>query len=86
MESALLAGDLKKVCDNIHNVFDPVVTEEHPELNYIKSLFFNYGAVGYQMTGSGSACYAIVSEFEIAAVLCNMLKDNYPNVYIAKPL
>ena len=86
MESALLAGDLKKVCDNIHNVFDPVVTEEHPELNYIKSLFYNYGAIGYQMTGSGSACYAIVSEFEIAAVLCNMLKDNYPNVYIAKPL
>ena len=84
MESALLAGDLKKVCDNIHNVFDPVVTAENPELNYIKSLFYNYGAIGYQMTGSGSACYAIVSEFEIAAVLCNMLKENYPNVYIAK--
>ena len=86
MESALYNGDLKQVCDNIHNVFDPVVTAENPELNYIKSLFYNYGAVGYQMTGSGSACYAIVSEFEVAAVICNMLKENYPNVYIAKPL
>ena len=86
MESALYAGDLKKVCDNLCNVFDAVVTQDHPELNYIKSLFYNYGAVGYQMTGSGSACYAIVSEFEIAAVLCNMLKENYPNVYIAKPV
>lgn len=63
-----------------------MVTAENPELNYIKSLFFNYGAIGYQMTGSGSACYAIVSEFEIAAVLCNMLKENYPNVYIAKAI
>ena len=86
MERALIAGDLKKVCDNIYNVFDPVVTEEHPELNYIKSLFYNYGAIGYQMTGSGSACFAVVSEFEIAAVLCSMLKENYPNVYIAKPV
>ena len=86
VESALLAGDLLKVCHNLCNVFDPVVTEEHLELNYIKSVFHNYGAAGYQMTGSGSAVFAIVSEFEIAAVLCNMLKDNYPNVFIAKPV
>jgi 4-diphosphocytidyl-2C-methyl-D-erythritol kinase len=38
------------------------------------------------MTGSGSACYAIVSEFEIAAVLCDMLKQNYSQVFIAKPV
>jgi hypothetical protein len=25
-------------------------------------------------------------EFEYAAVVCNMLKENYPNVYIAKPV
>jgi 4-diphosphocytidyl-2-C-methyl-D-erythritol kinase len=86
MESALLAGDLEKVAANVCNVFDPVVTEEHLELNYIKSLFHQYGAVGYQMTGSGSAVYAIVSEFEVAAVICNMLQSNYPNVFIGKPV
>ena len=86
MESALLAGDLEKVVKNIYNVFDPVVTVDHPELNYIKSLFHQYGAAAYQMTGSGSAVFAVVSEFEVAAVLCNMLKDSYPNVYIAKPV
>ena len=86
MESALLAGDLEKVCQNVFNVFDPVVTAEHNELNYIKSLLHQYGAASYQMTGSGSAVFAIVSEFEIAAVLCNMLRDNYPQVFIAKPV
>ena len=86
MESALLAGDLEKVAHNLCNVFDPVVTEEHLELNYIKSLFHQYGAIGYQMTGSGSAVYAIVSEFEVAAVICNMLKANYPNVFIGRPV
>ena len=86
MESALLAGDLLKVAQNLYNVFDPVVTEDHLELNYIKSLFHQYGAIGYQMTGSGSAVFAIVSEFEVAAVICNMLKENYPQVYICKPV
>lgn len=86
MESALLSGDLEKVAHNLCNVFDPVVTQDHLELNYIKSLFHQYGAVGYQMTGSGSAVFAIVSEFEVAAVICNMLKENYPCVFIAKPV
>lgn len=86
MESALLAGDLEKVAENIWNVFDPVVTKDHLELNYIKSIFNTYGAIGYQMTGSGSAVFAIVTEFEHAAVICSMLKDNYPQVYIAKPI
>lgn len=86
MESALLAGDLGRVAENLCNVFDPVVTEEHLELNYIKSIFNSYGSVGQQMTGSGSAVFAIVSDFEFAAVICNMLKDNYPEVFIAKPI
>ena len=86
MESALLAGDLGKVAENIYNVFDPLVTKEHLELNYIKSIFNSYGAVTQQMTGSGSAVFAIVDNFEYAAVICGMLRDNYPNVYIAKPV
>lgn len=86
MESALLAGDLGKIAQNLCNVFDPVVTEEHLELNYIKSIFNSYGSVGQQMTGSGSAVFAMVTEFEHAAVICNMLRENYPNVYIAMPV
>ena len=86
MESAILAGDLGKVAENLCNVFDPIVTEEHLELNYIKSIFNSYGAAGYQMTGSGSAVFAIVQDFEFAAVICNMLRDNYPQVFIAKPV
>lgn len=86
VESALLTGDLLKIAQNVHNVFDPVVTAEHLELNYIKSIFNSYGSLGQQMTGSGSAVFAIVTEFEFAAVICDMLKANYQNVYIAKPV
>ena len=86
MESAILAGDLGRVAENFCNVFDPLVTEEHLELNYIKSIFNSYGSVGQQMTGSGSAVFCVVPEFEFAAVICNMLRDNYPQVFIAKPV
>ena len=86
MQSALLAGDLQKVVENIWNVFDPVVTQDHLEINYIKSIMNTYGAVGFQMSGSGSSVFAIVESFEHAAVICNMLKDNYPQVFICKPV
>jgi len=86
MESALLSGDLGLIAQNFCNVFDPVVTEEHLELNYIKSIFNSYGAIGYQMTGSGSAVFCVVQDFEYAAVICNMLKENYPELFIAAPI
>lgn len=86
MESALVAGDLEKVAANVWNVFDPVVTDDNLELNYIKSIFNSYGAMAYQMTGSGSAVFAIMPSFEYAAVVCNMLKDNYSQIFIGKPV
>lgn len=86
MESALLAGDLGKIADNLYNVFDPVVTADNLELNYIKSICNSYGSLGQQMTGSGSAVFAILEDFEYAAVVCSMLKENYPKIFIAKPV
>ena len=86
IESALLAGDLGKIADNLYNVFDPVVTADNLELNYIKSICNSYGSLGQQMTGSGSAVFAILEDFEYAAVVCSMLKENYPNIFIAKPV
>ncbi len=83
MERALLAGDLDAVAMNVCNVFDPLVTAEHLELNYIKSIFQSYGGAAMQMTGSGSAVYCITGNFENAAVICNMLKENYPQVFIS---
>ncbi|MBR7178790.1 MAG: 4-(cytidine 5'-diphospho)-2-C-methyl-D-erythritol kinase [Oscillospiraceae bacterium] len=86
MEAALLAGDLGKVAENVYNVFDPIVTEEHLEMNYIKSIMNSYGALTFQMTGSGSAIFAIMPDFEYAAVVCNMLRENYPGIFISMPV
>lgn len=85
MEAALISGDLHQVCDHIYNVFDPVVSREHPELDHIKSIFRAHGALGSQMTGSGSACFAVVRELERAQAMADALKEHYSQVFIAKP-
>ena len=66
------------------NVFEPAVSCDHPEIAHIKGICMECGALSAQMTGSGSAVFAIMENFEYAAVACNMLKDNYPQVFIAK--
>ena len=84
MEAAIVQGDVGAIAGQLCNVFEPVVTEKHLELNYIKSLMNSYGALGFDMSGSGPSVYAIAPSFEYAAVICTMLKDNYPQVFIAK--
>lgn len=84
MEAGIVQGDVGAIAGQLCNVFEPVVTEKHLELNYIKSLMNSYGALGFAMSGSGPSVYAIAPSFEYAAVICTMLKDNYPQVFIAK--
>lgn len=84
MRAALQRGDLEAIGKNLCNVFEQAVLSDYPELNYIKSVLMTYGALGAQMTGSGSAVYGVFSSFEYAVVACTMLKENYPMVYMAK--
>lgn len=84
MRAALQRGDLQAIGENLCNVFEQVAIAEHPELNYLKSILMTYGAYGALMTGSGSAVYGIFDSFEYAAVACTMLKENYPQVFIAR--
>lgn len=86
MERALLAGDLGLVAEHVCNVFDPVVTADHMELDDIKAIMHRHGALTQQMTGSGSAVFAIMPDDAQAAVACAMLRENYPAVFIAKPV
>ena len=86
METALLMGDIKQVADCVYNVFDPVVTQDHLELNYIKSVMNTYGSLIGCMTGSGSAVFSIAESFEAAIIMCDMLRDKYPQIYLCKPV
>lgn len=84
MEQAIFAGDLAKIAENVHNVFDHVVASEHPQIDEIKSVFAECGALAQQMSGSGSATFAIMPDMESAVAAYTRLKEIYPQTFITK--
>lgn len=86
MEEALISGDLGRVAKLIYNVFDPVVTADHPELDEIKAIFRENGALGCQMTGSGSACFAVMADQSSVEALAARLEEKFRRVFITKPV
>jgi 4-diphosphocytidyl-2-C-methyl-D-erythritol kinase len=86
MEAAILAGDLIAIAENVHNVFDPVVAAEHPEIDHIKSVYAEYGALAQQMSGSGSAVFGIFPNMETGNAAYIALRETYPQTFITKPV
>lgn len=85
MERALARGELNEVCLRLCNVFDPVVSQDHGELDEIKAVFAQCGALGWQMSGSGSAVYCITDKLAVAERICHLL-DSFGQTFIAKPV
>ena len=86
MDKALAEGALEQVANNVWNTFDPVVSETRPELEDIKTICNQNGALCSQMTGSGSVVFAIAAAYDVAERISNALKPHYPNVFICKPV
>lgn len=86
METAISEGNLQAVCSRIFNVFDPVVSRDHPEIDEIKEICLSQGALACQMTGSGSAVFAVAESEESAERIRDALKEKYPNSWIARPV
>lgn len=86
MEQAIEAGDLSMIVRQIYNVFDPVVSELHPEIEHIKNICRSYGALAAQMTGSGSVVFAVMPDVASAEKAMEELKNTYMQVFIAEPV
>lgn len=86
MERALQVGALEKIAGNIFNVFDPVVSAEHPQIDHIKSIFVQTNAAACQMTGSGSVVFAIMPDASSGKRAAEELKKTYSQVFCAEPV
>ena len=83
MMANLMKGDHLGIAGSMCNVFEPLVLKDHFEINLIRSMMMTYGAYGAQMTGSGSAVFGLYDSFEYASVACMMLKESFPQVFLA---
>lgn len=86
MEKAIADGDISSIAREIYNVFDPVVSEDHPEISHIKAICGSYGALASQMTGSGSVVFALMPDPESAEKAKAELEQTYSQVFIAEPV
>lgn len=86
MEQAIEDRDLSMIACHIYNVFDPVVSEMHSEIEHIKRICCTYGAIAAQMTGSGSVVFAIMPDVDSAERAMAELKNTYSQVFIAEPV
>lgn len=86
MEQAIVSGDVKAIAREIYNVFDPVVSEDHPEIEHIKGICRRHGALAAQMTGSGSVVFAIMPDQNSAEAARRELEKNYPQAFVAEPV
>lgn len=86
IERALEGADILAVAERLCNVFDPVVSLDHPVMNEIKAIYRKFGALGVQMTGSGSAVFGIVPDMDCAESVCKGLKKICNQTFIAKPV
>lgn len=86
MERAIENGDITAIAKEIYNVFDPVVSDDHPEIGHIRGICDAHGALASQMTGSGSVVFAVMPDQASAESLREELKKTYSQVFLAGPV
>ncbi len=86
MEQAIEAGDMKAIAREIYNVFDPVVSRDHSEIDHIKEICRTFGAAAVQMTGSGSVVFALMPDQASAEAAKRELEKSYDQVFLAEPV
>ena len=86
MTQALKQGSLEGVASRLCNVFEELLPEEYHEVFRIKERILELGALNAAMSGSGPAVFGIFREEAAARTAAGILKQHYPQTYLAKPV
>ena len=82
----LETGDIHRVARELYNVFEPVVARDHPEIDQIKSVMMDHGALNACMTGSGPTVFGIFTDKDRAENCYRVLKQNFSDTYLTNPV
>ncbi len=85
--AALAAGDLGGVARRMYNVFEDVLPERHrARVAAIKHELIQCGALGANMTGTGSAVFGLFSDRTTAEAACERLREFGREIFLARTL
>ena len=88
IRTAIEAGDIRKMCDLIDNVLEPVTTAKYQVIKDIEGILKENGAVGAFMTGSGPTVFAIYEDVKKAGEGLEAVKKSglAPDLFLTGPI
>ena len=86
MLRALEAGDLEAIASLLCNVFAPVVSRQHPQLEDIRRVMLDHGARNACMTGSGPTMFGLFSREDAARAAFDVLRSRYLDTFLTEPV
>ncbi len=76
MVDAIENGDLKGITDRMGNVLESVTIKKYPQIEEVKNIMRDNGALNAMMSGSGPTVFGIFDDKEKAQQAVSVLKDN----------
>lgn len=88
IRAAIESGDVRGMCDKIHNVLEPVTTGKYPVIKDIEKILEDNGAVRAFMTGSGPTVFAVYESEEEAGKGYEAVQKSglAPELFLTKPI
>ena len=88
IRAAIEAGDVRGMCDKIHNVLEPVTTGKYSVIKDIEKLLEANGAIRAFMTGSGPTVFAVYESEEEARKGYEAVQKSglAPELFLTKPI
>ena len=88
IRGAIESGDLKRMCEIIGNVLEPVTAEKYKEIGEIERIMENCGAVRAIMTGSGPTVFGIYDDEAKAKDGYKAVKESglAPELFLSGPI
>jgi len=83
---ALGSGDINGIARRMYNVFEDVLPNGKADIESIKGILLDSGALGAIMTGSGSAVFGLFTDIDSATVAYEKLKENYHECFLTKTI
>jgi 4-diphosphocytidyl-2-C-methyl-D-erythritol kinase len=80
---ALRCGDLVGVCRRVYNVFEPACAIDG--VRAIRARMAEFSPLAAQMTGSGSAVFAVFDDSHTAHACAEALSKEHPVAFVCRP-
>ncbi len=86
IENAWEAGDLFASCPHFFNLFEEVVPGVQKDVNAVKAIMMEHGAVRAMMSGSGPSVFGVFANLEDASSATEALRATGASAFVCHPV